>query len=63
MKPMNKEQVNQLTEHYVAANPNLKVGDIVEKDDTYVSDIATKNGSLVEKIIVDKKTGFMKRSF
>lgn len=39
-------------------NPNLKVGAVTQKDDkTIVADIVTKDGSLVNRIAVDKATG------
>ena len=41
-------------------NPNLKVGDIVEKDDdTVTADVVTKDGSLVMRYMVDRHTGMM----
>ena len=63
MQPMSKSKVRLLLEEYAAANPNLKVGEIEEKDEIYQGRIETKDGSLVEKILVDKETGWMKRSY
>ena len=63
MEPMNKEEAKTLMNNYVAANPNLKIGEIMEKDDVYVGEIVTKDGSLVEKLVVDKSTGWMKREY
>ncbi|MFO7965942.1 MAG: hypothetical protein R6U50_18590 [Desulfobacterales bacterium] len=63
MKPMTEADIRGLMENYVAGNPNLKVGEITEKEDTYVAEVVTRDDSLVEKIIVDKNTGYMKRSF
>jgi hypothetical protein len=43
-------------------NPRLKVGEVKEKDaDTITADIVTKDNSLVERIIVDRHTGFTRR--
>jgi hypothetical protein len=40
------------------ANPNLKVGEVTQRDDkTIVADIVTKDGALVNRIGVDKATG------
>lgn len=40
-------------------NPNVKVGDVAEKDDAViVAEIVTQDGSLVERITFDRKTGF-----
>ncbi len=63
MAPLNKEEAKTLMNNYVAANPNLKIGEVTEKDDAHVGKIVTKDGSLVEKLIVDKETGWMKREY
>ena len=44
-------------------NPNLKLGKIEEKETTYVADIVTKDGSLVDKITIDKNTGWMRSTY
>ena len=39
-------------------NPNVKLGTVTEKDDTtIVAEIVTKDGSLVRRIEIDRKTG------
>jgi hypothetical protein len=44
------------------ANPRLKLGEIKEKDaDSITADVVTKDNSLVERLIVDRHTGFMHR--
>ena len=63
MDPLNKEDAKTLMKNYIAANPNLKIGEVTEKDDVYVGEIVTKDGSLVEKLVVDKSTGWMKREY
>lgn len=60
---LNKEEAKTIMDNYVAANPNLKIGEVTEKDDAYEGEIVTKDGSLVEKLLVDKKTGWMKRKY
>jgi hypothetical protein len=42
-------------------NPNLKVGDVKEKDaDTIVADIVTKDkNALVQRLLVNRHNGFM----
>ena len=44
-------------------NPNLKLGKIEEKDNGFEVDIVTKNNSLVDKILVDKNTGWMRSAY
>jgi hypothetical protein len=42
-------------------HPNLKVGEIVEKDDdTVTADVVAKDGSLVMRYMVDCHTGMMR---
>ena len=41
------------------ANTRLKVGDVKEKDaDTIVAEVVTKENSLVQRFVVDRRTGF-----
>ena len=43
-------------------NERLKVGEVKEKDaDTITAEIVTKDNSLVERFIVDRRTGFTRR--
>jgi hypothetical protein len=63
MRPMDKEDVRMLMKNYVSANPNLKVGEIAEEEEVFLGEVVTKEGSLVEKLVIDKKTGWMKRRY
>ncbi len=48
-------------ERWVAStgNPNIKVGNVVEKDaNTITADVVTKDNSLVQQYTVDRRTGF-----
>lgn len=41
-------------------NPNLRVGDVEETDDdTIVAEIVTQDGTLVQRLRVDRHTGWM----
>ncbi|MCF8024386.1 MAG: hypothetical protein K9K82_02735 [Desulfobacteraceae bacterium] len=60
---LSQEDAGRLMQRYVAPNPNLKVGEITEKDDEYIGEVVTKDGSLVEKLVVDKETGLMKSTY
>ena len=60
-EPLTKDQAQQLVTEYIQGNPNLKVGEFVDKGDLYEATIVTKKeGALVEKIQVDKKTGWFR---
>lgn len=44
-------------------NPRLKLGDVKEKDaNTVTADITTTEGALVQRLEVDKRTGFMRQA-
>jgi hypothetical protein len=61
-KPLDKDQVQLEVDNYLKStrNPNLKIGKIEEKGNDYQVDIETKGGSLVDKLLVDKDTGWMR---
>lgn len=43
-------------------NPRLKLGEVKEKDaDAITVDVVTKDNSLVDRFIVDRRTGFTRR--
>jgi len=58
MEPLSKNEARNLAEDYVAGNPNLKIGDLSEMDEVYEARIETQDGSLVEKLLIDKQTGW-----
>lgn len=66
MQPLREDldigDVRDMMEHRLIwmNNPNLKLGDVEEKDaDTISADIVTKDGSLVQRLSVDRHTGWM----
>jgi hypothetical protein len=61
-KPLTEKDVKAMLENYVQStrNPNLKLGKIAEKDHYFEAEILTKDNALVDKIIVDKQTGWMR---
>lgn len=66
-KPVNEEQTKTLVENYVKSmnNPNLKVGKITEEKnkDYFVVEIVTQDGSLADKIHVNKSTGWFRSAY
>lgn len=60
--PIDLAGAQKMVERYVAAtgNPRLEVGKITEKDTAFEAEIVTKDGSLVDKILIDKTTGWMR---
>ena len=56
------ENVRHMLEHQLTwqGNPNLKLGKVEERDeDTIVAEIVTQDGSLVQRLQVDRHTGMM----
>jgi hypothetical protein len=64
-KPLSEDQARQEVENYLRStrNPNLKMGKIADKGNDYEVDIETKDGSLANKILVDKDTGWMRSAY
>lgn len=58
-QPMSLEQARSMVGNYVARNPNLKIGSVEEKDGAYQAEIVTKDGSMVDRMVIDKSTGRM----
>lgn len=66
MQPLREDltakDVKHMMEHRLAwsGNPNVKVGKVEEQDDdTIIAEIVTQEGSLVERMKVDRHTGMM----
>jgi hypothetical protein len=59
--PLQENGARAVVENYLQStrNPNLKLGKITEQDDAFEAEIVTKDGSLVDKLLVDKSTGYM----
>jgi hypothetical protein len=62
MEKLNEEQAKRLVNTHIqyTRNPNLKVGKIKEQEMGYEVEIVTKEDSLVDKVFVDKYTGWMR---
>ncbi len=63
-QPVTMERAKQMLEDYVSYkyNPNLKIGDISDKGDIFEASILTMDGSPVERIQVDKKSGWFRNA-
>jgi hypothetical protein len=64
-KPLKEDEAKEMVENYLknTRNPNLKLGKITEKGAYYEADIVTKDNSLVDKILVDKYSGWMRSAY
>jgi mono/diheme cytochrome c family protein len=64
-KPLDEKEAKQMVENYLRfiRNPNLKVGAIVDQGPNFEVDLVTKSNSLVDKILVDKYTGWIRSAY
>ena len=61
-KPLTKKDVEAQVEDYIQSlhNSDIKLGKITEKDTSFEAEILGKNKVVVDTIIVDKNTGWMR---
>ncbi|MGW8186570.1 MAG: periplasmic heavy metal sensor [Desulfobacterales bacterium] len=59
--PLKEDGARTVVENYLQStrNPNLKLGKIAEQGDAFEAEIVTKEGSLVDKLLIEKSTGWM----
>jgi hypothetical protein len=65
-KPLEEKDARAMVENYLQSirNPNLKLGAVKDKGTQFEADIVTKkDNSLVDKIYVDKNTGWMRSAY
>jgi len=64
-QPLTQDQAKVLVERYISStrNPNIKLGMLTDKEKYYEAEIVTKDGSLVDTIQVDKKTGWFRSKY
>ncbi len=44
-------------------NPNLKLGSIKDMGNNFEAEVLTKDNSLVDRILVNKQTGYMRSAY
>ena len=61
-RPLDKEEVRSMLDYYLKSsrNPNLKLGKIEDKGAYFEAEVLTRNDALVDKVLVDKNTGWMR---
>jgi len=64
-RPLDRNQAKEEVENYLNSgrNPNLKLGKIEDKGNGYEINIVTKGGSLVDKLDVNKYTGWIQSAY
>ncbi|MEK7872589.1 MAG: hypothetical protein AAB502_01875, partial [Chloroflexota bacterium] len=58
-EPVTKERAETIVKQHLTnlRNPNLKTGKVTEETAGFVVEVTTKDGALVDKVVVDKRTG------
>jgi hypothetical protein len=62
-KPLTKGDAESMVQNYVSRNPNLKVGTVQDEGNSFEANVTTKDGSLVNKLFVDKDTGRIRSEY
>ena len=62
-RALTKEDAEAITQNYIGRNPNLKAGKIEDKTNSFETEIRTKDNSLVSKLTIDKKTGYVDQNY
>jgi hypothetical protein len=64
-KPLAEKDAKEIAENYLRnmRNPNLKVGKMKDAGSAFEADIVTKDNSLVDKVLIDKATGWMHSAY
>jgi zinc resistance-associated protein len=65
MGPLEKKDAEKIVENYIQAtrNPNLKLGKIEDSGNAFRAQIVTKENSLVEEVLIDKDSGYMRPAY
>jgi hypothetical protein len=58
-KSISKSDAESMLQNYVSRNPNLKLGAVKEEGNSFEANVTTKDGSVVNKLYVDRGTGWM----
>jgi hypothetical protein len=63
--PLEKKDAEKIVENYIQAtrNPNLKLGKIEDSGNAFRAQIVTKENSLVEEVLIDKDSGYMRPAY
>ena len=64
-KSIDAKEAEAMMKDYLKSsrNPNLKLGKIKDVGSTFEAEIVTKKNDLVDKIHIDKETGFVRSAY
>jgi Spy/CpxP family protein refolding chaperone len=65
MRPLEEKDAEKIVANYIQStrNPNLKAGKIEDSGNAFKAQIVTKDNSLVEEVLIDKRSGYMKPAY
>ena len=64
-KPLDEKAAREIAENYLRnmRNPNLKIGKMKDAGSAFEAEVVTKDNSLVDKVLIDKATGWMRSAY
>lgn len=64
-EPLKEKDAKSIVENYLSSirNPNLKLGKIKDVGGAFEAEIVTKDNSFVDKVLVDKYSGWMRSTY
>ncbi len=64
-KPIDLKEAKAMMSDYLKSsrNPNLKLGKIKDAGNAFEAEVRTKNNTLVDRIIIDKSTGYTRSTY
>ena len=64
-KPIDLKEAKAMMNDYVKSsrNPNLKLGEIKDIGKAFEAEIRTRNNALVDRVLIDKETGYIRSAY
>ena len=64
-KPIDAKEADAMMKDYLKSskNPNLKLGKIKDAGSAFEAEILTKNNDLVDRVHIDKATGYIRSAY
>jgi hypothetical protein len=59
-RSINESDAERMLRNYISPTPNLQVGSIRDRGDSFEADVITKDRSLVGRLLLDKNTGWIR---
>jgi hypothetical protein len=63
--PLEEKDAREVVKNYLKStrNPNLEIGNITDAGEVFEAEIVTKDNSLVDKVLVDKSSGWIRSAY